>query len=138
MAVEITTTYQGDLHCVAVHGPSGARIESDAPVDNEGKGGAFSPTDLVAASLGMCMLTIMGIVARRNNIELNGAVVHVTKEMAAKPVRRIARLTARVQIPNSDRLSAADRQRLEAAAAHCPVHQSLHPDIAIDVTFTYS
>src|SRR5512146_333687 len=91
--VQVDVSYEGSLRCVARHGPSGATLTTDAPVDNMGRGAAFSPTDLVATALGTCMLTIMGIVAQRHNIDISGATVSVTKEMAALPVRRIGRLT---------------------------------------------
>ena len=83
--VKVTVEYRGDLHCVAKHGPSGAALETDAPVDNQGKGEAFSPTDLVGAALGSCMATIMGIYARANGIPLEGMRLEVTKEMTPSP-----------------------------------------------------
>ena len=137
--VEIEVLYEGGLHCVATHGPSGATLTTDAPVDNQGRGESFSPTDLVATALGTCFLTIMGIVAERGKLDLAGTRVHVTKEMLTAPVRRIGKLTVCVTVPadKAARLSAADRSKLEAAAKHCPVHQSLHPEIEIPVEFVY-
>src|SRR6476661_6155928 len=90
--VEIKSVYEGQLHCNATHGPSGAVLATDAPKDNMGKGEAFSPTDLVATALGTCMLTTMGIVAQRNNIDITGARVRVTKEMVSQPTRRIGKI----------------------------------------------
>ena len=97
--VKMTADYTGGLHCTAVHGPSGIRIETDAPVDNHGRGEAFSPTDLAGASLLTCMMTTMDLAARRNGIDLTGMRGEVTKEMAATPPRRIERLSVRIWIP---------------------------------------
>ena len=134
--VEITATYEGQLRCVATHGPSGASLPTDAPKDNMGKGEAFSPTDLVATALGTCMLTTMGIVALRNNIDMTGARMRVTKEMVSQPARRIGTLGVEIVMPRA--LGEDDQKRLEAAALHCPVHRSLHPDVQIPVTFKWS
>ena len=139
MSVEIDVVYQGELRCQAVHGPSGERLTTDAPVDNHGKGESFSPTDLVATSLGACTLTLMGIVAQRNNLDIAGTRSHVVKEMVQQPVRRIGALKTTITIPadKAARLSAADRSKLEQAALHCPVHKSLHPDIHAPIEFLY-
>src|SRR5215469_5824866 len=96
--VKIEIAYQGQLHCDAVHGPSGAKLSTDAPKDNHGKGESFSPTDLVATALGTCMLTVMGIVAQRHDISLQGATVSVVKDMATAPARRIGRLTVDIRV----------------------------------------
>lgn len=137
MGVEMDVVYQGDLHCEATHGPSGNRVVTDAPVDNGGKGSAFSPTDLVGAALGGCMLTIMGKVAERHQIKLSGARIHVVKDMASAPVRRIQKLTAIVTLPKGLALNTQQRALLESAALTCPVKQSLHPEIVFDVKFEY-
>lgn len=137
MAVDVDIVYEGDLHCRATHGPSGQSIVTDAPRDNQGRGEAFSPTDLVAAALGTCMVTIMGIVAKRNNLDLAGTRVRVIKEMVSQPFRRIGSLKVTITVPASARLSAEDRQKLEHAAHHCPVHKSLHPDVQAPVEFSY-
>lgn len=120
--VEISIDYSGQLHCNAVHGPSGAPLATDAPADNQGKGEAFSPTDLVATALGTCIATTMAIVAERHAVELKGMTVQVAKEMASDP-RRIGCLTTEVHLP----LPADHPQRelLEQAALGCPVHRSL-------------
>src|SRR4051794_24641773 len=97
--VNINIQYEGDLHCLATHGPSQTRLATDAPKDNQGRGESFSPTDLVATALGACMMTIMGIVARRSEINLGGATVSVTKEMSTSAPRRIARLTVTFSLP---------------------------------------
>jgi putative redox protein len=138
MPVAIDIEYQGDLHCAAVHVPSSTTISTEAPLDNGGKGEAFSPTDLVAAALGACVLTIMGIVAKRQNIDLRGARAHVEKEMASQPVRRIGKLTVVIAPPDGLTLSDDDRKRLKNGAKTCPVKQSLHPDVEIDLRFEYA
>ena len=137
MAVEIDITYDGDLHCEAVHGPSRQSLRTDAPVDNGGKGEAFSPTDLLATSLGACLATVMGLVARRLGLDIAGTRVHVVKEMATEGVRRVGRLVVTITLPAGCSLSPADRARLEHTANTCPVKQSLHPDMVLDLGFVY-
>jgi putative redox protein len=133
--VEIQIEYQGELRCVAKHGPSGNTLTTDAPTDNMGKGESFSPTDLVATALGTCMLTIMGIVAQRMNVDLKGTRVQVTKEMSAQPPRRIAKLGVTFNIPA--KLSAEQRQQLENAAMACPVCRSIHPEVERPIKFNW-
>ena len=133
--VAIAVIYQGELRCEATHLPSGATINTDAPKDNMGKGENFSPTDLVAAALGSCMLTIMGIAAKSLNIDLQGTKVEVNKEMIAAPERRIGKLAVKVSVPL--KLSEEHQQKLQKAALTCPVHKSLHPDIAIPIEFIW-
>jgi putative redox protein len=137
MAVEINITYEGSLHTAATHGPSRNTLTTDAPVDNGGKGAAFSPTDLVATALGTCMATVMGLVAQRNKLDIDGLQVQVIKEMTADPVRRIGTLKTRLVFPQGKSLSATDRAKLEAAAQACPVKESLHPDVKTPVEFVY-
>ncbi len=137
MAVEINITYEGGLHCTAIHGPSQQMLVTDAPVDNGGKGEAFSPTDLVATALGVCVATVMGLVANRNHLQIEGLRIRVLKEMTADPVRRIGALRAKLVFPHGKKLSAADRAKLEAAAKVCPVKQSLHPDVQVELEFVY-
>lgn len=137
MAVEIDIVYGGELHCEAVHGPSGERLRTDAPVDNGGKGEHFSPTDLLATALGACLVTIMGIVAKRLGLDIAGTRVHVAKEMVADPVRRVGLLAVTVTLPPGRVLSLPDRDRLERAAHTCPVKQSLHPDTVVHLRFEY-
>jgi putative redox protein len=132
--VSIQVEYQGDLHCKATHGPSGALFTTDAPKDNQGRGESFSPTDLVATALGSCMLTVMGIAARTLQIDISGATASVEKEMTTAPPRRIQRLTVKIHIPHA--LSAVDMEKLERAAHICPVHKSLHPDVEVPIKFT--
>jgi putative redox protein len=135
MSVQIDISYEGGLRCAAVHAPSKTRLLTDAPVDNHGKGESFSPTDLVATALGTCMLTIMGIFAERHAIDLRGTTVTVLKEMAAAPIRRIARLASEIRVPLPE--SHPQREALERAALTCPVHQSLHPDVEKPVRFVW-
>ncbi len=137
MAVTIEIAYLGELHCGAVHGPSQNRLTTDAPVDNGGKGETFSPTDLVATALGSCLLTVMGIVAQRHQLDLGGTRVRVVKEMTSVPLRRIGALTATISIPHGAALSTTDRALLERTADLCPVRQSLHPDVNVTMTFEY-
>jgi putative redox protein len=137
MPVEIDIEYQGDLHCAAKHVPSGNALVTDAPKDNGGRGEAFSPTDLVATALGTCMVTIMGLVAKRDGLDLKGTRIRVLKDMVADPVRRIGTLTVTVTLPKGRAFSSTDRRKLDAAAKTCPVKQSLHPDVNVKVEFVY-
>jgi uncharacterized OsmC-like protein len=127
--VEIKIDYAGDLHCSAVHGPSGTVLETDAPVDNNGRGESFSPTDLVATALGACMATVMGIVARRKEIDLAGMKIAVRKHMSTDTPRRISRLEVELDMPLP--ADHPERRLLESAGLGCPVHHSLHPDIEV-------
>jgi putative redox protein len=130
-----TARYVGHLRTEATHTASGTTILTDAPVDNHGRGEAFSPTDLVSAALGACMMTIMGIVAERHNLDLTGVTYEITKHMAADP-RRIARVDVRFQMPAT--LSAKERSLLENAARTCPVALSLNPEVRQEVQFLYN
>lgn len=134
MAVQMSGRYLGGLKVELEHGPSGARITTAAPVDNNGDGSSFSPTDLCAASLGACMLTIMAIVAERDGLDFSACRFDIEKHMATDP-RRIGRLPLRIEMPAG--LDPAARQKLERAARHCPVHHSLLPEIEIEVAFVY-
>jgi putative redox protein len=133
--VTIQVEYQGDLHCKAVHGPSGTELATDAPADNQGRGESFSPTDLVATALGTCMLTMMGILARTLSIDIAGTTATVEKEMTATPPRRIQQLAVRIHVPQTH--SPETREKLERAVRTCPVHKSLHPDVAIPIEFSW-
>lgn len=132
--VKSLAIYLGEKHCELTHEPSGARIETDAPKDNAGRGAAFSPTDLVGAALSSCILTTIAIVAERDGVQLTGAKAEVEKEMSANP-RRIARLSVRVSLPSA--LESEYRKKLEHVAHTCPVHRSLHPDVQLPITFEY-
>ena len=133
--VTIQMNYEGDLHCGAVHEPSGTALATDAPKDNQGRGESFSPTDLVATALGTCILTTMGIVARNHGLDMTGATAIVEKEMTAVPTRRIGSLVTRIRMPRD--LPDEHKQRLERAAHTCPVHKSLHPDVQAPIDFTW-
>lgn len=133
--VEIKLDYEGDLHCRAVHGPSGTVIATDAPVDNNGRGESFSPTDLVATALGACMATVMGIMAKRKDIDLEGLKVVVRKHMSEDLPRRIAKLEVDLDLPLS--ADHPERKVLEAAARGCPVHHSLHPEIEVVMNWSW-
>ncbi len=133
--VAIQLEYQGELHCKAVHGPSKTELTTDAPVDNQGRGESFSPTDLVATALGSCILTILGIQARTLNLDIAGTTATVEKEMTATAPRRIHRLAVQIRVPHA--MSPENRQRLENAAHTCPVHHSLHPDVEKPIEFIW-
>ena len=132
--VKSTGTYTGGFNCLLTHGPSGQVIETDAPKDNQGRGAAFSPTDLTAASLASCMVTTMAIAAKlKLDTDIPGVRWEVTKEMSADKPRRIVRLAVQIWLPFSKAKDPAGV--LEAAALNCPVHHSLHPSIEKPVTF---
>ena len=131
--VTIQVLYQGDLRTQATHGPSKTQLITDAPVDNQGKGASFSPTDMVATALGTCMLTTMGIVAKRHGWKLDGSTATVEKHMVADPERRIGKLTVSLRVPGP--FGEKERTILERTALTCPVHKSLHPKVEIPVTF---
>ena len=130
--VHIYSTYLGDLQCEATHTPSGVTLTTDAPEDNHGEGRSFSPTDLVATALGTCIATIRGIQAETHDLDLDGIEISVEKEMASNP-RRIDSLKTEVTMPTA--LDEPLRERLERAARHCPVDESIHPDIDVPITF---
>ena len=133
--VAIDIIYEGNLRCRLTHRPSGAVISTDAPKDNMGKGESFSPSDMVASSLGACMMTIMGIFAQRHAIDLTGTEVEVLKEMVQEPVRRIGKISVTFSMAKG--IEAKHRAALERAALNCPVHKSLHPDIETPIQFKY-
>jgi len=133
--VEMTLVYEGGLHTQARHGPSRAAIETDAPVDNQGKGEAFSPTDLLATSLASCMLTTMAIVGDREGWRLDGARARIEKHMELEPRRRVGRVVIELTLPVG--LPEAARPRLEETARGCPVAASIHPDTQIDLTMSW-
>lgn len=133
--VKIDIRYEGGLRCAATHGPSGQTLQTDAPVDNHGRGESFSPTDLVATALGTCMATIMGIVAERHEIDLRGMQIEVAKIMASDMPRRIAKLETTIRIPLP--ADHAQRALLENAALTCPVHKSLAEGMEKPVDFEW-
>ena len=129
--VEMTLVYEGGLHSVAQHGPSGAKLETDAPVDNQGKGEAFSPTDLLATSLASCMLTTMAIVGDREGWSLAGSRARVEKHMELEPRRRVGRVVVELDLPGG--FSDEAQERLDRTARGCPVAASVHPDLEIEL-----
>ena len=133
--VEIEINYDGELRCSAKHGLSEAIIETDAPIDNHGRGEAFSPTDLCASSLGVCMLTILGIVAKDHEVDIGDVRGRVIKEMSSDLPRRIAKITVEIEVPLP--ADYPKRELIEQAAMSCPVHFSLHPDIQKEVSWKW-
>ncbi|MDR3327475.1 MAG: OsmC family protein [Prevotellaceae bacterium] len=131
----IKTIYSGNLHTQATHLQSGITIETDAPEDNNGRGEAFSPTDLFAAAFGCCMLTVMGIAARTHDFDIVGATAETTKIMGTNP-RRVAEIIIEITFPHNN-YSAKERRILELSAKECPVAQSLHPDTKQTVKFKF-
>ena len=130
----IKTTYVGGLRTEAIHIQSGAKILTDAPLDNHGKGEAFSPTDLVCSALGSCMLTIIGISSETHNFDIDGTEMEITKTMGTDP-RRIAEIRIEFNFP----MDYTDKQKriIEASAHACPVGHSLHPETKQTITFNY-
>ena len=128
-------TYTGDLRTSSVHLKSGMEIITDAPVDNQGKGEAFSPTDLLATSLGNCMLTIVGIAARNHGFSIDGTTAEITKVMGEYP-RRVTEIHVNLQFP-ANNYSEKDKAIIERSAKTCPVAYSLHPDIVQEIIFSY-
>ncbi len=128
--------YHGDLRTEATHLQSNTVIETDAPTDNQGKGERFSPTDLLATSLGSCMLSIMGIKARDMNIDLRGVTIDIQKHMKADP-RRVSGVDVTFHFPKDLVLDDKERTILKNAALTCPVTKSIHPDIEQNVVFNW-
>ncbi|HMH22774.1 MAG TPA: OsmC family protein [Puia sp.] len=132
-----TVIYAGELRTVATHLQSGSEIEMDPPVDNQGKGERFSPTDLVATALGACMATTMGIKARDMPVDLRGMKISVQKIMKPDP-RRIAGINLSVDFPDTLQVEEKYRTILERTAHTCPVMYSIHPDIEVNVVFNWN
>lgn len=132
-----TVVYDGNLRTVCTHLQSGTIIETDAPVDNQGNGERFSPTDIVSTALGSCMLTIMGIKARDLNINLIGVKIEILKIMKSEP-RRIGGINLTFHFPENLVLSEKDQTILERAAHTCPVIHSLNPEIEINTVFNWN
>jgi putative redox protein len=135
MGVTVDVVYDGNLECTLTHGPSGDKMTTDAPVDNRGRGIHFSPTDLVGAAMGSCMLTVMGIVARDRGWNMDGATARVVKDMGADPRRHIAKLVVDITLPAA--LDDKARTVLERTAHTCPVHASLGSMTHVALNFHY-
>lgn len=131
-----TVIYEGEFRTACEHLRSGSQIETDAPVDNKGKGERFSPTDLVATALGSCMMTIMGQRAVEMNVNLEGTKIEVEKIMKADP-RRIAGINLTFHFPESLALNARQQTILQKAAETCPVAYSIHPGIEVKANFNW-
>jgi len=131
-----TVIYEGELRTVAKHLASGTTIETDPPVDNQGKGEKFSPTDLVATALGSCMLTIMGMKARDLNVNLKGTRIEIKKMMKADP-RRISGIHLTFHFPEKLKLTENSKNILQIAGDTCPVRYSIHPDIAVQIEYNW-
>jgi uncharacterized OsmC-like protein len=131
-----TVIYDGDLRTVATHLQSGTAIQTDAPVDNQGKGGSFSPSDLVATALGSCMLTIMGMKARDMDVDLKGTKIEILKIMKQDP-RRIGGINLTFHFPTGFRANEKQQTILERAAHTCPVIYSIHPEIELKIVFNW-
>lgn len=131
----IQTTYLGELSTKAMHVKSGATLITDAPTDNQGKGESFSPTDLLSASLGSCMLTIMGIASRTHGIQMDHTEMKITKIMASNP-RRVSEIVVEFFFPKKD-YTDKEKAILENAARTCPVALSLHPDLKQTIYFNW-
>ena len=128
--------YKGALRTEATHLQSNTIIETDAPTDNQGKGERFSPTDLMATSLGNCMVTIMGIKARDMGLDLTNTKIDITKFMKAEP-RRVGGIKVAFHFPETLQLDDKQKTILENAARTCPVAKSIHPDIEQDISFNW-
>ncbi|MAQ43469.1 MAG: osmotically inducible protein OsmC [Candidatus Marinimicrobia bacterium] len=131
---DIKIVYNGDLRTQITHSQSGDVIITDAPIDNNGKGEAFSPTDLFASSLGSCMLTIMGITAQTHGLNIDGSTVNINKIMGTNP-RRVSAIDIIINI--NGKLNEKDKKILQKAAEHCPVSKSIHPDLDEKITFNF-
>ena len=132
----VQTKYLGDLRTESVHLQSGNKLITDAPTDNQGRGEAFSPTDLLATAFGACVLTIMGIAAKTHGFDIDGTEVETTKVMGTEP-RRIVELITTFKVPHNN-YSAKHKKILELTAKECPVFNSLHPDIKKTVSYCYA
>lgn len=135
MMETVRTKYISDLRTEATHVRSGVKLTTDAPVDNQGKGEFFSPTDLLATSLGSCMLTIMGIAARTHGFNIDGTEVSITKIMGTDP-RRVVEIVVELTFPHNN-YSAKERKLLELSAKECPVANSLHPNLKQNIIFKF-
>jgi putative redox protein len=131
-----TVIYEGELRTVALHNASGTTIETDAPLDNQGKGERFSPSDLVATALGSCMLTIMGQKARDMGIVLKGTSIEIQKTMKAEP-RAISAISLTFHLPTELHLTEKQQTILQRAAETCPVKFSIHPDIDVQTHYNW-
>jgi uncharacterized OsmC-like protein len=133
--VTIQTLYQGDLRTIARHVASGNELLTDAPLDNKGRGETFSPTDLLATSLGSCMITIAGIAAREHGFSIDGTRIDITKIMANDP-RRVSEIIVELHFP-ANNYTMKQKELIRHACLNCPVAKSLHPDLKQTVVFNF-
>lgn len=127
--------YLGELRCEAIHGPSGVQLVTDAPTDNQGKGESFSPTDLVVTALATCIITTVGMIAIRDGIKLEGTKIYAEKYMSTDSPRRIVKIVLQFDMPRG--IPSEFRPKLSTTASTCPVKQSIHPDIAVNIVFNF-
>lgn len=132
-----TVVYTGDLRTELTHLQSGTKIENDAPTDNQGKGERFSPTDMLATSLGSCMITTMAIRAADMNLNFTGTKINITKIMSSDAPRRVAGIVAELIFTENFIATEEQKEQLIRIARSCPVEKSLHPDIKLDVNFKW-
>ncbi len=137
MASEITVRYQGQLRCEATREKTGKIVHTDVGADHGGLNDHFSPIELAVAALGTCVMSMAAVVAERNEINVAGMMVQASFEMATAPARRIGSIKLTVRLPNAGAISESGRQKVEAAARACPVKNSLHPDIKVEMEFVY-
>ncbi len=130
------TTYLGNLRTEIEHLQSGNKIITDAPLDNNGKGEYFSPTDIFSSSLGSCMLTIMGMSANSYGFSIDGTTLEIEKIMVANP-RRVGEIIITFNFPKGSNFTEKEKRLIESAARTCPVANSLHPDIKKTINFNY-
>jgi putative redox protein len=132
-----TVVYRGELQCGLEHPASGQLLVTDVPIDRGGQNAGPSPTDLVAAALGSCLLTTLAFLARRNELPIQGANATVVKELSPSKPQRISRLSVTIRVPQGGQISEPDRQRLSTAIEFCTVHHSLHPEIDVPVEYVW-
>lgn len=132
-----TVVYTGDLRTELTHLQSGTTIENDAPTDNHGKGERFSPTDMLATSLGSCMITTMAIRAADMNLNFTGTKINITKIMSSDSPRRVAGIVAELNFTENFKATDEQKEQLIRIARSCPVEKSLHPDIKLEVSFNW-
>ena len=133
---QMRTKYLGNLRTEIEHLQSGNKIITDAPLDNNGKGEFFSPTDIFSSSLGSCILTIVGMSANAYGFSIDGATVDIEKVMGTNP-RRVVEITVNIQFPEGSNYTDKEKRLIESAAKTCPVANSLHPDIKKNIVFKY-
>lgn len=133
---KMKTIYKGNLRTEVTHEQSGAKLITDAPLDNHGRGESFSPTDLLASALGCCMLTIMGISAQSYGFNIDGTTIETEKIMGSNP-RRVIEIKLNITFPIGNNYTPQQKRLIESAAKTCPVANSINPEIKKTLTFNY-